>query len=149
MSDGSEYSQLPEDIEKLQRNYYPSDDLIIPNDAETSTTSTTYVLMKEITLKLPVFPTSKFRFKFKLHGGSTPSNGYAKIYRNGIPIGTEQIVLGYTYVEKIEDIAIPDLMVDDKIQLFAHAEGTIHYVFVQDFRLCGIASEFVNTKEEY
>lgn len=142
----TDYSGLPEDLIRLTKIFYPSETIIVSNDAEVSTTwQTLYELMKEITLRTSIWPTSDFRFKFKMKktGGSV---AYGQIYRNGLPIGTAQTTSSDVYVEFVEDITtVIDWTNNDKIQLMAKAPGP-GSAQVSDFRLCGISSEFENTK---
>jgi hypothetical protein len=126
-------------------NYTPTEDIIISNDTEKTSISDTYEKLKEITITSGIAASSKFRFKFegKEQSGSHP--GYARIYRNGVAIGTEAD-LTINYVVYTEDINASNWVVGDKIQLWAHGEGG-WAAYVKNFRLHGKGSEFTNTLE--
>lgn len=64
----------------------PSDDLRVSDDAEKSTSSSSYVKMKEIL----ILRSGGWRTKFELKCGDE-DNGWATIYRNGVAVGTERL----------------------------------------------------------
>ncbi len=63
-----------------------SDDLRVSDDAEKSTSSSSYVKLKEIL----ILRSGGWRTKFELKCGDE-DHGYATIYRNGDPVGTERL----------------------------------------------------------
>ena len=99
------------------------DYLLVTNPAEWSTTSTTYVKLKET--KVGVGGT--FRIKFSL--AKDASLAYGQIYRNGAAVGTEQSTSSVypTFVEFSEDIG--GWSPGDLIQVYVkRSGGTISYV---------------------
>jgi hypothetical protein len=107
----------------------PSDNVLASADTERSTNSTSYVKLKEI----QVYVFGKIRAYFELK--TTGTGTYARVYRNGSPVGTERtppsINTWYAYVEDIDGWKEGDFY-----QLYACDVwgGTVS---VRNFRLCG------------
>lgn len=92
------------------------------NATERSTTSTTYVKLKET--KIGVGGTLRIKFSIKTDGAGTV---YGRIYRNGVAVGTERTSALGTYVEYSEDIG--GWSPADLVQVYVHRSGsTAHYV---------------------
>lgn len=70
-------------------------------DAENGQSATSYTKAKEIKLARG----GTFRVKFDMKGQTTDCTVYARIYRNGVAVGTVQSMATTTYVTKSEDIA--------------------------------------------
>jgi hypothetical protein len=107
----------------------PSDILIHSNDAEKSTGSTTYVMLKEIVNGID----GCWRVGFDLRS----SGGYTArgiIYRNGSSYGTERATTSTSYVTFTEDLYFSRM---DKIQLYARIYSTPQLAYVRNFRLYG------------
>ena len=109
-------------------NSYPSETLRNSNDTERNINSLTYTKLKEIKLG---FGLAKCRIKFDLRA-STPYDVYAKIYKNGVAIGTERTPNSTTYQTFTEDFS--DFAANDLIQLYARKTGDA-VVYVRNFRL--------------
>jgi hypothetical protein len=136
----SDYGNLPEDLAFLSKFYLPTDDILIANDAQQIITSTTYVLVKEIKLVFPINPNSTLRFRFFLTAPS--GQGYGRIYRNGVPIGTEHV--SPPNQEWIEDLPATNWDKNDKLQLWMHS-SVGNNVSVINYRICGALCDFMNT----
>ena len=109
-------------------------DYMIHNNMEArSTTSTSYVKLKEI--KIGTLGT--YRIKFSLHGdvdgGPSPTGGYGRIYRNGAAVGTERLVNGTSYTEFSEDIS--GWSIGDLIQVYAHGSGG-YGATIKELKIC-------------
>ena len=94
-----------------------SDTLQNSNDTERSTILTSYVKLKEIQINQKVSTGSNIRIKFdiKVLNGSTV---YGKLYRNGVPFGTEQLTSSGTYQTFSQDFNAGSWVIGDLIQLY-------------------------------
>ena len=103
-----------------------SDTLRNSNDNEKSTSSSTYVKVKEVKLNedLPAC-----RLKFDVDMFPTDGNSYAQVYKNGVPIGTEWAFSETGYVTKSEDFT--GWVKDDLIQIYLKTPKT---AYVQHMR---------------
>jgi len=109
-----------------------TDQLKNSNDAEKSTTSTSYVKLKETKLgALPIgFQSIRISFDLRSDGGSTV---YARIYRNGAAIGAERSTTSTSFVTFTQDFTTTAWAENDLIQIYAHASGG-STARVQNFR---------------
>ena len=104
------------------------DTLVVAADTEGSTSSTTYVKVKEIEL---TGMQGALRVAFDLRSSIDGQSSYGQIYKNGVAIGTERLRSGNTYITYTEDFS--GLAVGDKIQLYAKkGTSTCNY---RNFRL--------------
>lgn len=101
---------------------------LVTNDIERTTTSATYVLLKEIKVaKLGVY-----RVKFTLRETSGGVAAYGRIYVNGVAVGTERSASASTqFSEDIGSIASGDL-----IQVYGK-RGASGECGINSFRLYG------------
>ncbi len=92
-----------------KRGYSVGDDVIIFNDAASTSpsTATSYTKHKETRLSDLVKATSTFRVKFTLATENVNSTAYGRIYKNGSPVGIERVTTssGVTYSEDIVFVA--------------------------------------------
>ncbi len=106
-----------------------TDNLRHSNDAEKTTTSLTYVKLKECLLSEDI---DACRIKFDLRGEDAWNKGLAKIYKNGVAIGTERESGTWsTFSEDFTDFEAGDL-----IQIYANRDGggDSNIARVQNFR---------------
>ena len=104
------------------------DVLVVAADTEGSTSSTTYVKVKEIEL---TGMQGALRVVFDQRSALDAKSSYAQIYKNGVAIGTQRLRSGTTYTTYTEDFS--GLAVNDKIQLYARkGEANCYY---RNFRL--------------
>jgi hypothetical protein len=121
------YSQLP-------ANYYSLGSTILRrDDTESSTTSTTYVKVKEFYVPKLIPKTCKLRIYFELASGVTGINAYAQIWRNGSPYGTGRQRSFTTFVSYTEDLEFSE---GDYIQIYAKCD-TDGSARVRNFRIQG------------
>jgi hypothetical protein len=121
------YSQLPV-------NYYTLGTTILRRDDTVSTTtSTTYVKVKEFYVAKLIPKTSKLKIYFELSSGVDGVEAYAQIYRNDSPYGTERVNDTTTYASYTEDLEFSE---GDYIQIYAKCAsgGTAR---VRNFRIQG------------
>lgn len=104
-----------------------SDDLLLSADTERTSTSVSYVKIKEIR----VARGGRYRVKFDLF--ATSSSGYGRIYKNGVALGTEQTA-GPAYVTKSEDLTFS---AGDTIELWVKVGSGVTSVSVKNFRIYG------------
>lgn len=105
------------------------DILVHQNDTLRDTPNASYTKLKETNLGQYI---GELRIKFTMtYVGGAGDTLYAKIYRNGSPVGTEQsITTGST--EFSEDIA--GWSADDTIQVYGYTDGTVD-CDISDFRI--------------
>ena len=101
--------------------------LVASADTEGSTTSTSYVKVKEIQL-MGMKGALRVAFSQK---SSTTADSYTRIYKNGSAIGTERLKNDTNYTTFTEDFS--GLEVGDKIQLYA--KRVTANCYYQNFRL--------------
>jgi len=121
--------------------YKVSDDLLASADtARVISNAEPYTKIKEI--RIP--GCGDYRIKFDLKGDGT-WNGYGKIYKNGVAIGTQRITDSATYVTYSQDFT--GLISGDLIQLYAYSQDVNHPGYVRNFRIYGApTSDFtINT----
>lgn len=83
------------------------------NDASKATASTTYVKVKEIKL---VEPLAGVRIAFNANETEAAGTGYARIYKNGVAVGTERnFGASQTFTEDLTGFVAGDLL-----QIYAH-----------------------------
>jgi hypothetical protein len=98
------------------------------NDAEESTTSASYVLIKTITI--PTYMTSgTFRVKFTLRAPVGFNTGWGRIYKNTVAYGTERN--GDSTEEFSEDLAFA---ASDSVQIYAKNTGG-NTTYISNFRI--------------
>jgi len=98
------------------------------SDAEVTTTSITYVKVKEIRLARA----GSYRIKFSAGAGGA-YNVQARLYRNGVAVGTEHTV-GNGYFLKAEDLS--GWTSGDMCQIYAHGHTTgPETCYVKEFRI--------------
>lgn len=112
-----------------------SDTVKNSNDTERTTTSATYVKVKEIKLNED---TGKMRIRFGLKRvGGTVTLVAARIYLNGVAIGTARTNNTTDYAYHDEDLqATEGFAKDDLIQIYAHRSTDADTTcYVEDFQL--------------
>ena len=110
-----------------------SDNLRNSHDAEVSTTSLTYELMKTMTINEKLLGTVRIKFDLKVNT-STVGTGYGKIYHNGVALGIEQTDTTGSYVPKSEDIT-HNFAVGDTLEIWGHYAAPAFGASVRNFRL--------------
>ena len=94
------------------------DYLLDTNPAERSTTSISYVKLKET--KIGVGGTLRIKFSIKTEA-SASGTVYGQIYKNGVAVGTERNTGSNTYVEYSEDIG--GWSAGDLVQVYVKLTG--------------------------
>ena len=124
--------------------FVATDTLLKSADTERNTsTDTDYVLKKEISV---TNGGGTFRIKFDIHGTGAPAprGAYAKIYRNGVAVGTERVDTTGVYQTFSEDIS--GWKSGDLIQLYLKTYQNGDNAFCRNFRIYGDVYYFtVNT----
>lgn len=104
------------------------------NDAEKQTSSElpTYTKIKETKINEKI---DNFRVYFTLRTGQSATTVYAKIYKNGVAIGTSRSNNDETGIEYSEDFAVA-LVPDDLLQIYACKQvGGGANALVKNFRI--------------
>ena len=118
--------------------YDVSDTALVSVDSVETSTSVTYAVIKEITIKANI-SSSKFRVKHEMKGRT--ATGYSRVYLNGEAVGDERTDGTDTYAAYTDDLS--NIIYGDKIQLYVKATGD--GVDVKNFRLCGVETVGVET----
>jgi hypothetical protein len=125
--------------------YALSDTVIQANDAQVSTTSISYVKVKEIKIASVVTgnvgcqgsgTSFALRIKFDLKTSNTAGLAKGQVYRNGVAVGTERSTNSTSYVTFSEDITQPWTQ-NDLIQLYIKTNDSAYTTYAQNFRVCG------------
>jgi hypothetical protein len=100
--------------------YHTLGDTLICSSDDVTTTSYTdsYAKAKEILLAKGGSLRIKFDMKRQAVGGDETNIAYARIYKNGVAVGTEQTETSESYVTKSEDITAWEK--GDLLQLYIH-----------------------------
>ena len=113
------------------------------NDAEKNTALLVYTKIKEVKLNAAL---ANCTIKFDGRAG-TGGTFYARIYKNGVAIGTEKTGSSDTYTTYSQNFA--GLAADDLIQIYAYCAATAAYVknmrFYYDRTIIGISGETLGT----
>lgn len=108
---------------------YPSDTLRNSNNQIRTTTSSSYTKIKETQI---LGDLKRCRIRFDMHSTGGTRVRRARIYRNGIPIGTERTLSGSTTTTFTEDFS--NFRANDSIQIYAMVDGGGTSVRVSNFR---------------
>jgi len=108
--------------------------ILCANDTERAPdpASIVYTKLKEITLEN--WAKTKFTTYFELKGKSPGSNYYGRVYKNGVPFGTERIVTDTTYTAFTEDLDFSD---GSTYEIWCKSTLTYLSVFVRNQRIIG------------
>ena len=121
----------------MKQQYLISNDIFHSHDADVNTTSTTYVKLKTITINTLYQTPVTIRVFFRMWAGfSGGDNAYGRIYKNGVPFGTERIstvTLGTDYVEDLE------FANGDTLELWGKRNAGITDCNMRNFRVFGTA----------
>jgi hypothetical protein len=104
-------------VKELPTEHYASDTLRHSNDAEKTTSATSYTKIKEIVINKAY---DKLRVKFNAYRSGGSYSTTAQIYKNGVALGTEQ-TLGDTTTVYSEDLG--PFVAGDLLQIYAQSQG--------------------------
>jgi hypothetical protein len=110
-----------------------SNNIIASMDTErTYVNTSSYALLKQV--KLNAFGVIRTYFELAVYGNDV---AYGKVYRNGVPVGTERSTSSTSYVAFTEDI--PGWMDGDFCQLYTYHWGGYSgtYGKARNFRVMG------------
>jgi len=94
-------------------------------------TATSYTKVKEIKLNED---TGKLRIYFQLKTNDAVNQAFAKIYKNGVALGTERTTVAEAYQAYSQDLG--PFSEDDLLQIYAHRnQGGAGATYVQNFQL--------------
>ncbi|MGF3555097.1 MAG: hypothetical protein ACQXXF_07535 [Thermoplasmatota archaeon] len=123
------------------------DDLLKSNDAQATTSYTTYVKLKEVVFNpepkdfLPESSVNSLYLKWQMKT-SGPSYVYSKIYVNDVAKSTDFSTISGSYTDFSFDCG--NLTYGDKIQIYGRSSGNSGTIcFVRNFRLYGIVRPFL------
>ena len=101
------------------------------SDIEKSTTSASYVKLKESKLN-DIYTSITVKFDLKLSTVGDPDAAFGRIYKNGSPVGIERSTYSATYTTYSESFS--SLVANDLIQVYAYATGVARTAYVQNLR---------------
>ena len=116
----------------LMLSHVASDVLRHSFDEENNTNKLSYTKITEITLEDRV---DACRIKFDLKTFHVAGLATARLYKNGVAIGTEQTEGAGGYVTKSEDFAAANFEKGDKIQVYAKTDDANISALVENLRL--------------
>ncbi|MDO8673192.1 MAG: hypothetical protein Q7O66_17440 [Dehalococcoidia bacterium] len=102
------------------------------HDAEATTVATSYTKLKTITITNGLVGAARFLFDLKTAGGGATAT--ARIYRNGVALGTEQTDVTGGYVTKSEDLT-QTWNPGDTAEIYAKTSDGAQAAYVQNFRI--------------
>jgi len=126
---------------------YDTTNLIVSSDSETHTASDTYVLAKELKLRIKIYPYSVFYYTFQLKSSIPASDAKAQLVINDNVINTYTENGGYALqTEKVEgEYYNPNIT---KVQLYIRdAAGGANQAYVKEFRVYALETPFEITQE--
>ena len=134
-------------VMNAKRSFTVGGNIYHVNDTEITTGATgTYAKVKEIRIGQLVNNGAGFRVSFDLHC-TTGAIAYAKIYKNGIAIGTARETISTTYVTFSEDFT--GINAGDLIQVYAFTSVGAWVAYIQNFRLSVNETITDNTQPTY
>lgn len=110
--------------------YSPSNTTQKSDTSEESTTSVTYIELKDITALPSSIIRSALRISFDLKAEGFGETAYGRIHRNGVPVGTERSTTSTSHVNYSEDIA--GWYAGDTIELYAKSSSSVRHAYVQN-----------------
>jgi hypothetical protein len=124
------------------KTYYPSDAVIAEDATTTMVTTAAYAKFKSLILVAHIGSSSKFRFYFEMIEPAGPGNSvYGQIYRNGIAVGTEQVLSLAVWTGYTEDINTTNWTIGDTVELWCKYVN-FNFPYCRNFRLEGVGSEW-------
>jgi len=111
-----------------------SDELQHSDDTEAYETSTTPVKHQEITITDKI-PKARIKLDLRATGSAGGQNARARIYKNGVAIGTTRDTLNQSYTTYSEDFENLNLVPGDKIQLYSWCNDGSHGAYTRYLRI--------------
>jgi len=112
-------------------NYIAGDNIEISSDTIRNSTNTTYTKVKEIRIARA----GTLRVKFNQSTQAVETTAYARVYRNGVAVGTEYTTnLTGGGVDRSEDIS--GWSSGDLCQIYLKTTNAIHNSYCKNFRVC-------------
>lgn len=115
-------------VDKYASAISASDVHLLSAPTERTTTASTYTKLKEINIT----KAGTYKISFDLKGDGT--TGYARIYVNGVAVGTEQSKSDTTYSTYSQNIT---LSANDNVQLYAKGSG-VNTVYIRNLNIDAI-----------
>lgn len=97
-------------------------------DTLTETLSTTYVKKKQFTMNA----SGVFRVKFTIKSNDSSEVAYGRVFKNGVPFGTERGEGNATYSEYSEDL---EFNVGDTCEIWIKISDAFITCYLKDFRI--------------
>jgi len=120
--------------------YNLTDDVLCSANTERSTSSTSYVKVKEFTVENTVNAGSYLRFTFEMKSSVNGQSVSGVLLQNAIQLGVEKSMTSSTYAAQTQDLAAT-LNIGDTISLWHKKNGTGD-CYVKNFQIRGIGSGF-------
>jgi len=145
----SQYGNLPKDLQELYSFWDATDTLIAVNDDQVTTSSNSFVKIKQYTITKPIEEESTFTLSldFKNWGISAPDDGHFKVYLNDDVLLWEEAPTSGDWETFTEDVELsPD--VGDTIDLWIKTyrdTGSGFNVSAKNFRIYASQTPFKRT----
>jgi hypothetical protein len=128
-------------LRKIMYGYNLSNTPLIQNNGIVTTTNTFYTKLHTITLGSYITTNLTLKIYFEFKTNAATHNVWAKVYKNGSPIGNEQVDYTGSYVGYSQDIA--GWNAGDTIELWGYASSG-YICYVQNFQVRGTHNLAVN-----
>ena len=115
-------------VDRLQ--IFASNTLRHSNDTLKGVKTTTYVKKKEMKLNCDL---NQFRTYFEIQGSVAADTTWARIYRNGVAVGTERSVTGTGYTGFYEDFN--NWVKDDLFQIYIKGDNDTNLRYIRNQRI--------------
>lgn len=126
----------PQDLQVYPLQYTNAESLVLmSNDSEQGTSELAYTKLKTLTITKFNFvpPVSQIKIYFELKSLTAAPTASARIYVNGVAVGTERNSASNVYAAYSESITAVQ---GDSIQIYAKATGGVQ-AYIQNMRLLG------------
>jgi len=132
------------EVKNLRANIIASDTIVHDNSVDKTQNALVYTKTKEIKIKRAYAGSYRIKFEISCSGAGGDVNGYAKIYKNGVVVGTERTHNnGDPYTSFSEDF-VDDLEKDDLIQIYCKTSDGSWPVHCKSFKVCFDEKDFEN-----
>jgi hypothetical protein len=119
--------------------------VLISNAAQKTTTSSSYIKLKEIIIGANCNNVGSMTILFDLWRSAGAMYAFGKIYYNGVAIGTERTNANSSPTNYSEDFSFTTLKAGDKIQLYGRNTDGTGTTAVQNFNIQAIQNILYNS----
>lgn len=121
------------DLDEASAAYIPAETGAGSSILETTTQAIVYTKVKEVKLVKDI---ANAKVTFNLKTNNALGTAYAKIYKNGVAIGTERSTTSTAYVAFSEEFS--GWVKDDLIQIYAYISNASYIAYVEEMRIYSV-----------